>query len=83
MPASQYAGHSLHCAFGSTSSNSHSSVFPAALVTSCDSLLKGFKLSKSLKITLKCFSLEGDFDLLNQVVNVNMRKSHVNSIKTE
>ena len=31
----------LHCALGSTSSSSHSSVFPAAVITSCDSLLKG------------------------------------------
>ena len=41
MPASQYARHTLHCAFGSTSSISHSSIFPAALITSRDSLLKG------------------------------------------
>ena len=41
MPASQYARHALHCAFGSTSSISHSSVFPAALTTFCDSSLKG------------------------------------------
>ena len=31
----------LHCPSGSTSSSSHSSMFPAALITSCDSLLKG------------------------------------------
>ena len=41
MPTSQYAWHALHSALGSTSSSSHSSVFPAALITSCDSLLKG------------------------------------------
>ena len=41
MPTSQYARHALHCALGSTSSISHSSVFPAALITSCDSLLEG------------------------------------------
>ena len=41
MPASQYARHALHCAFGSTSSISHNSVFPAALITFCDSSLKG------------------------------------------
>ena len=37
----QYVRHALHCAFGSTSTISHSSVFPAALIASCDSLLKG------------------------------------------
>ena len=41
MPTSQYDRHTLHYALGSTSSNSHSSVFPAALITSRDSLLKG------------------------------------------
>ena len=41
MPTSQYARHALHCAFGSTSTISHSSVFPAALIASFDSLLKG------------------------------------------
>ena len=41
MPTSQYAKHALHCALGSTSSSSYSSVFPAALITSRDSLLKG------------------------------------------
>ena len=41
MPTSHYARHALHCALGSTSSSSHGSVFPAALITSCDSLLKG------------------------------------------
>ena len=41
MPTSQYAKHALHCSLGSTSSSSHSSVFPAALITSRDSLLKG------------------------------------------
>ena len=41
MPTSQYDRHALHCALGSTSSISHSSVFPAALITSCESLLKG------------------------------------------
>ena len=71
MPASQYAKHALHCAFGSTSSISHSSVFPAALNTSCDSLLKGIKCSMLLKITLKRLSLRMILDLLNQVVNVD------------
>ena len=37
---SQYVRHALHCAFGSTSTISHSSVFQAALIASCDSLLK-------------------------------------------
>ena len=41
MPTSQYDRHALHCALGSTSSSSHCSVFPAALITSRDSLLKG------------------------------------------
>ena len=41
MSACQYVRHALHCPFGSTSSISHNSVFPAALITSCDSLLKG------------------------------------------
>ena len=41
MPTSQYDRHTLHCALGSTSSSSHSSVFPAALIASCDYLLKG------------------------------------------
>ena len=40
-PTSQYVRHALHCAFGSTSTISHSSVFPAASIASCDSLLKG------------------------------------------
>ena len=40
-PTSQYDRHTWHCALGSTSSSSHSSVFPAALITSRDSLLKG------------------------------------------
>ena len=39
MPTSRYDRHTLHCALGSTSSSSHSSVFPAALITSRDSLL--------------------------------------------
>ena len=37
----QYVRHALHCAFGSTSTISHSSVFLAALIASFDSLLKG------------------------------------------
>ena len=41
MPTSQYDRHTLHCALGCTSSNSHNSMFPAASITSCDSLLKG------------------------------------------
>ena len=41
MPASQCDRHTLQCALGSTSSSSHNSVFPAALITSRDSLLKG------------------------------------------
>ena len=41
MPASQYVRHALHCDFGSTLTISHSSVFPAAIIASFDSLLKG------------------------------------------
>ena len=41
MPALQYVRHALHCDFGSTSTISHSSVFPAAIIASFDSLLKG------------------------------------------
>ena len=41
MPTSQYVRHALHCDSGSTSTISHSSVFPAAVIASCDSLLKG------------------------------------------
>ena len=41
MPASQYVRHALHCDFGSTSTISHSSVFPTAIIASFDSLLKG------------------------------------------
>ena len=41
MPTSQYVRHALHCDFGSTSTISQSSVFPAALIKSFDSLLKG------------------------------------------
>ena len=41
MPTFQYDRHILHCALGSTSSSSHNSMFPAALIMSCDSLLKG------------------------------------------
>ena len=37
----QYVKHALHCDFGSTSTISHSSVFPAAVIASFDSLLKG------------------------------------------
>ena len=71
MPASQYARHALHCALGSTSSISHSSVFPAALIMPCDSLLKGLNCRRCLKITLKCLSMRVVLDLLNQVVNVD------------
>ena len=41
MPALQYVRHALHCDFGSTSTISHSSVFPAAIIESFDSSLKG------------------------------------------
>ena len=41
MPALQYVRHALHCDFGSTSTISHSSVFPAAIIASFDSSLKG------------------------------------------
>ena len=41
MPALQYVRHALHCDFGSTSTISHSSVFPAAIIASFDSLLNG------------------------------------------
>ena len=40
MPALQYVRHALHCDFGSTSTISHSSVFPAAIIASFDSSLK-------------------------------------------
>ena len=38
---------------------SHSSMFPAALITSCDSLLKGLNCRCLLKITLKVLVAEG------------------------
>ena len=38
---SQYDRHTLHCALGSVSRSSHNSMFPAASIMSCDSLLKG------------------------------------------
>ena len=41
MPTSQYVRHALHCDFGSTSTISHSSVFPTAIIASFDSSLKG------------------------------------------
>ena len=41
IPALQCVKHVLHCDFGSTSIISHSSVFPAAIIASFDSLLKG------------------------------------------
>ena len=41
MPTFQYVRHALHCDFGSMSTISHSSVFPAALIASSNSLLKG------------------------------------------
>ena len=41
LPDVKVRRHALHCAFGSTSTISHSSVFPAALIASCDFLLKG------------------------------------------
>ena len=41
IPALQCVRHALHCDFGSTSTISHSSVFPAAIIASSDSLLKG------------------------------------------
>ena len=41
--------------FGSTSSISHSSVFPAALITSCDSLLKGLNARlQNLTLSTRC-----------------------------
>ena len=71
MPALQYVRHALHCDFGSTSTISHSSVFPTAIIASFDSSLKGVECSMLLKITLKCLSLRVVLDLLNQVVNVD------------
>ena len=41
MPALQYVRHALHCDFGSTSTISHSSVFPTAIIASFDSSVKG------------------------------------------
>ena len=41
MPALQYVRHALHCDFGSTSTISHSSVFPTAIIASFGSSLKG------------------------------------------
>ena len=41
IPALQCVKHALHLDFGSTSTISHSSVFPAAIIASFESLLKG------------------------------------------
>ena len=68
---SQNIRHALHCDFGSTSTISHNSVFPAAVIASFDSSLKGLNARLLLKITLKCFSLRVVLDLVNQVVNVD------------
>ena len=41
MPTSQYDKHTLHCALGSVSSNSHNSMFPTTWIICFDSWLKG------------------------------------------
>ena len=41
IPALQCLRHALHCNFGSTLITSHSSVFPAAIIATFDSALKG------------------------------------------
>ena len=74
MPALQYVRHALHCDFGSTSTISHSSVFPAAIIASFD-FAEGIERMMLLKITLKCLSLRVILDLLNQVMNVNAVRS--------
>ena len=71
MPTSQYARHALHCALGSTSSSSHSSVFPAVLITSCDSLLKGLNCRCCWRSLWSAFSLRMVLDLLNQILNID------------
>ena len=71
MPTSQYVRHALHCAFGSTSTISHRSVFPPSHNRIFWFFAEGTECLMLLKITLKCLSLRVVLDLLNQVVNVN------------
>ena len=75
IPVLQCVRHALHCDFGSTSIISHSSVFPAAIIASFDSLLKGLNARCCWRSFSKCFSLRMVFDLLNQVTNVNALRS--------
>ena len=55
IPELQYVRHALHCDFGSTSTISHISVFPAAIIASFDLFAKGIECTMLLEITLKCF----------------------------
>ena len=71
IPALQCLKHALHCNFGSTLIISHSSVFPAAIIASFDSSLKGL----NARCCLNCFSLRMTFDFLNQVINADALRS--------
>ena len=69
IPVLQCLRHALHCNFGSTLIISHSSVFPAAIIATFDSSLKGIEWSMLFEIILNCFFLWKTFDFLNQVMN--------------
>ena len=75
IPALQCLRHALHCNFGSTLIISHGSVFPAAIIASFDSSLKGLERTMLLEIILNCFSLRMTVDFLNQVMNANALRS--------
>ena len=68
MPTSQHDRHTLNCALGSTSSSSHSSVFPTALFLWFFAERVG--LWTLLKNTLKYLSMRVVLDFLNQTLNV-------------
>ena len=71
----QCVRHALHCNFGSTSIISHSSVFPAAIIASFDSLLKGLN-ARCCWRSFWSASRWGWFSIfLNQVMNVNALRS--------
>ena len=60
IPVLQYVRHALHCDFGSTSTISHSSVFPAAIIASFDSFAEGIERTDVVEDHFEVLLVEGD-----------------------
>ena len=61
IPALQCVRHALHCDFGSTSTISHSFSVPSSHNRIFGLFAERIERTMLLEITLKCFSLRGDY----------------------